>query len=94
MNVVHPDYSKLAARVAVSNLHKMTKTSFREVVEDLYTYKDIVGRPAPMIAEDVYLVVQEHWEAIENAIDFNRDYGYDFFGFKTLERSYLLRLNG
>jgi hypothetical protein len=54
MNIVHPDYSRLAARVAVSNLHKMTKASFRDVVEDLYAYKDKVGRDAPLIAEDVY----------------------------------------
>ena len=94
MNIIHPDYSKLAARVAVSNLHKMTKTSFREVATDLYNYKDKVGRPAPLIAEDVMQIINENAEAYEAAIDFDRDHDYDFFGFKTLERSYLLRIDG
>ena len=94
LNIIHPDYSKLAARVGVSNLHKMTKSSFLEVVTDLYNYKDKVGRPAPLIAPDVYEIICENAEAYEAAIDYNRDHDYDFFGFKTLERSYLLRIDG
>ena len=82
MNIIHPDYSKLAARVAVSNLHKMTKTSFREVATDLYNYKDKVGRPAPLIAEDVMQIINDNAEAYEAAIDFHRDHDYDFFGFR------------
>jgi len=94
MNVVHPDYSKLAARVAISNLHKMTKPSFREVIQDLYDYKDKTGRKAPLISHEIYEITMENYIEIEDAIDFTRDYTYDFVGFKTLERSYLLRLGG
>ena len=94
MNIVHPDYSRLAARVVISNLHKMTKSSFAEVVSDLYHLQDAQNRPAPLISERVYEVVQTHKEALEAAIDFTRDFNYDFFGFKTLERSYLLKAQG
>lgn len=92
MTIVHPDYSKLAARIAISNLHKRTSASFFEVSHRLYTkIKDKVGRPAPMLAEDVYAVIEKHQDKIQEVLDFNRDYNYDYFGFKTLERSYLMK---
>ena len=94
MNIVHPDYSKLAARIVVSNLHKMTKESFFEVVSDLYSMTDSIGRPAPLISEEVFTFIQENQEALQSALDFTRDFCYDFFGFKTLERSYLLKIGG
>lgn len=93
MNLVHPHYSLLAARIAVNNLHKETKESFAETVADLYHYKDKANRPAPLIADDVYKIVQDNADLIQKEIDFDRDYGYDYFGFKTLERSYLLKLH-
>ncbi|CAG9321193.1 unnamed protein product [Blepharisma stoltei] len=94
MNIVHPDYSLLAARVVVSNLHKMTKSSFFEVIHNLHNMTDSLGRPAPLIATDVYEFIQANQEVLEAAIDFNRDFAYDYFGFKTLERSYLLKIDG
>ena len=94
MNVVHPDYSKLAARIAVSSLHKMTKDDFLEVVTDLYQMKVENGQPAPLISEEVFAFIVKHSAEIQQAIDYTRDFTYDFFGFKTLERSYLLKING
>lgn len=94
MNIAHPDYSKLAARVAITNLHKMTKNSIFEVIHDLYTLTDTLDRPAPLISDVVYNFVSQHREALEAAVDHTRDYNYDFFGFKTLERSYLLKIRG
>ena len=92
MTIVHPDYSKLAARIAISNLHKRTTPSFYEVSHRLYTnIKDKVGRPAPMLADDVYAVIEKYQDKIQEVLDFNRDYNYDYFGFKTLERSYLMK---
>ncbi|OMJ79867.1 hypothetical protein SteCoe_20010 [Stentor coeruleus] len=94
MNIVHPDYSKLAARIVVSNLHKMTKENLVDVVSDLYNMKDSNGRPAPLISEEVYIFIEANHEELQAALDFSRDFSYDFFGFKTLERSYLLKIGG
>lgn len=69
MNIIHPHYSKLAARIAVSNLHKETKNSFSETVFDLYNYKDKQGRNASLIHEDVYKIVKEHAEEIDKRIN-------------------------
>lgn len=91
MTIIHPDYSKLAARILVSNLHKMTTTSFLEVSKRLKDYKDKVGRPAPMLADDVYEVIEKNAELIQKKLDFTRDYNYDYFGLRTLERAYLLK---
>jgi ribonucleotide reductase alpha subunit len=92
MTIVHPDYSKLAARIAISNLHKRTNANFLDVATRLYTkIKDKVGRPAPMLSDDVYAVISENAELIQSRLDFNRDFNYDYFGFKTLERSYLMK---
>jgi ribonucleoside-diphosphate reductase alpha chain len=95
MTIVHPDYAILAARIAVSNLHKNTKKEFSEVIKDLYTYVDpITGEDAPLIAEDVYEIIMKNADELDSAIIHSRDYHYDFFGFKTLERAYLLKLDG
>ena len=95
MTVQHPDYAKLAARIAVSNLHKNTKKSFSETMTDLYTYENPrTGKKAPMVADDVYKIMMDNAEKLDSTIIYNRDFGYDYFGFKTLERSYLLKVNG
>jgi len=95
MVTVHPDYGKLAARIAVSNLHKATKKLFTDVVEDLYSYVNPrTGQHGPMIAEDVYQIIMTNKEKLNDAIVYDRDYNYDFFGIKTLERAYLLKING
>ena len=95
MTVQHPDYAKLAARIAVSNLHKNTKKSFSEVMKDLYTYvSPRTGLKAPLLADDVYEIIQKNAAKLDSTIIYNRDFSYDYFGFKTLERSYLLKLKG
>jgi len=95
MTVTHPDYAKLAARISVSNLHKNTKKSFSEVMTDLYEYVNPrTGKKAPLLSDEVYQVIINNAEELDSAIIYNRDFGYDYFGFKTLERSYLLKLNG
>ncbi|MFN5912630.1 MAG: ribonucleoside-diphosphate reductase subunit alpha [Bacteroidota bacterium] len=91
----HPDYALLASRIAVSNLHKETKKTFSEVVEDMYTYIDPkTGQNAALIAEDVYRIIQDNREILDSSIIYDRDFRYDYFGFKTLTRSYLMKLNG
>lgn len=95
LTTAHPDYAKLAARISVSNLHKNTKKTFSEVMTDLHEYVNPrTGEKAPLLADDVYKVIQENKERLDSTIIYNRDFQYDYFGFKTLERSYLLKLNG
>ena len=95
LTTTHPDYAKVAARIAVSNLHKNTKKSFSETMKDLYEYVNPrTGKQASMIAEDVYRIIEKNADKLDSTIIYNRDFGYDFFGFKTLERSYLLKING
>lgn len=95
MTTTHPDYAKLAERISVSNLQKNTKKSFFETMTDLYEYVNPrTGKKAPLIADDVYEVIKKNAEALDSAIIYNRDFNYDYFGFKTLERSYLLKING
>ncbi|UII81381.1 ribonucleoside-diphosphate reductase subunit alpha [Flagellimonas sp. CMM7] len=95
MTTTHPDYAKLAARISVSNLHKNTKKSFSETMKDLYEYVNPrTGKKAPLLSDEVYAVISENSEKLDSTIIYNRDFGYDYFGFKTLERSYLLKLNG
>jgi ribonucleoside-diphosphate reductase alpha chain len=95
MTVKHPDYAQLASRIAVSNLHKNTKKSFTETMKDLYFYTDPkTGARASLIADDVHKIIQDNADLLDSAIIYDRDFTYDFFGFKTLERSYLLRLHG
>ena len=91
----HPDYAILAARIAVSNLHKVTAKSFSSTMRRLHTYEDPkTGENASLIARDVWEIIHQHAATLDSAIIYDRDYNYDFFGFKTLERSYLLRLEG
>lgn len=91
----HPDYAKLASRIAVSNLHKNTKKSFSVTIQDLYNYIDPkTEKKAPLIAEDVYQVIMKNAELLDSTIIYDRDFSYDYFGFKTLEKSYLLKIDG
>ena len=91
----HPDYALLASRIAVSNLHKETKKTFSDVMHDLYTYIDPkTNLPAALLADDVYQIVMDNKELLDSSIIYDRDFRYDYFGFKTLTRSYLMKLNG
>jgi ribonucleoside-diphosphate reductase alpha chain len=91
----HPDYALLASRIAVSNLHKNTKKSFFETMKDLYTYTNArTGQKAPLIAKDVYKIIEKNAEFLDSTIIYDRDFDFDYFGFKTLEKGYLLKLNG
>jgi len=95
MTTTHPDYASLAARISVSNLHKNTLKSFSETMKDLHDYVNpITGKKAPLISDEVYKVIKKNAEELDSKIIYNRDFGYDYFGFKTLERSYLLKING
>ncbi|KAJ0458218.1 putative ribonucleoside-diphosphate reductase [Helianthus annuus] len=91
----HPDYASLAARIAVSNLHKNTKKSFSETIKDMYFHVcERSGKKAPLIADDVYEIIMKHAAKLDSEIIYDRDFDYDYFGFKTLERSYLLKIGG
>ena len=91
----HPDYALLASRISVSNLHKNTKKTFSETMEDLYHYIDPkTNQNASLLAEDVFNIIQENRDFLDSSIIYDRDFRYDYFGFKTLERSYLLKLDG
>ncbi|KAK8463415.1 hypothetical protein SEVIR_1G363100v4 [Setaria viridis] len=95
MTASHPDYASLAGRIAVSNLHKNTMKSFSETVKVLYVHCDErSGLMAPMIADDVYEIIMKNAARLDNEIKYDRDFDYDYFGFKTLERSYLLKVGG
>jgi ribonucleoside-diphosphate reductase alpha chain len=95
LTVRHPDYAQLASRIAVSNLHKNTIKSFSKTVEALFNYIDPKnGLRAALIADDVYQIVMDNAHTLDSSIIYDRDFGYDYFGFKTLERSYLLKMNG
>lgn len=94
MSTEHPDYAKLASRIAISNLQKDTPHSFSEVIEMLYNYIDPKSNlPAGFISEKLYEKVKRHEEKINNYISHSRDFNFDYFGFKTLERSYLLKID-
>lgn len=90
----HPDYGIVAARIAISNHHKKTSPSFSETMSLLYAATDAQGQPNPLISEELWNIVQMHKDKLNSVIDYDRDYGYDYFGFKTLERSYLLKVDG
>ncbi|KAG7027121.1 Ribonucleoside-diphosphate reductase large subunit [Cucurbita argyrosperma subsp. argyrosperma] len=95
MTANHPDYASLAARIAVSNLHKNTKKSFSETIRDMYNHvSERSGQKASLIADDVYEVIMKNAARLDSEIIYDRDFDYDFFGFKTLERSYLLKVQG
>ncbi|XP_077984964.1 ribonucleoside-diphosphate reductase large subunit-like [Glandiceps talaboti] len=95
MTTKHPDYAVLAARIAVSNLHKETTKLFTSVMTELYEYVNPRnGKHSPMISKEVYDIIINNGERLNSAIIYDRDFNYNFFGFKTLERSYLLKVNG
>ncbi|MGO3241207.1 MAG: ribonucleoside-diphosphate reductase subunit alpha [Sphingobacteriaceae bacterium] len=92
---VHPDFAVLAARIAVSNLHKNTLKSFSKTAKLLYDYIDpVTNSHAPLLSKEVYDIIRKNADEIDSSIIYDRDYGFDYFGFKTLERSYLIRTNG
>lgn len=94
MSTEHPDYAKLASRIAISNLQKDTPSSFSEVIEKLYAYIDPKSNlPAGFISEKLYQKMKKHEKKINDYIDHSRDFNFDYFGFKTLERSYLLKID-
>lgn len=91
----HPDYALLASRIAVSNLHKNTEKSFSKTMRKLYNYTDPKsGKLLPLLADDIMEVIDRHAELLDSTLIYDRDFGFDYFGFKTLEKSYLLRLDG
>ncbi|MBL7865312.1 MAG: ribonucleoside-diphosphate reductase subunit alpha, partial [Cyclobacteriaceae bacterium] len=95
MTTRHPDFARLAARIAVSNLHKTTSKSFSNTMKRLYTHVDSkTGQNAPMIGKDSWKVIKAHAAELDEAIFYDRDFSYDYFGFKTLERSYLMKIDG
>ncbi|MFZ6011535.1 MAG: ribonucleoside-diphosphate reductase subunit alpha [Bacteroidota bacterium] len=95
MTTRHPDFAKLAARIAVSNLHKVTSKSFSNTMKRLYQYVDPkTGQNAPLISKETWKVIKEHAAELDEAILYDRDFSYDYFGFKTLERSYLMKVEG
>ena len=95
MTISHPDYAKLAARIAISNLHKNTKKSFSETMDDMFNYVNPrTGLQSPLLSEEVHQAIMANREILDSSIIYNRDFNYDYFGFKTLERSYLLKING
>ncbi|ABN64299.1 Ribonucleoside-diphosphate reductase large chain 1 [Scheffersomyces stipitis CBS 6054] len=95
MTTIHPDYAILAARIAVSNLHKQTTKQYSSVSKELYDYiNPKTGLHSPMISKETYDIILKHTDELNSAIVYDRDFNYNYFGFKTLERSYLLRING
>lgn len=95
LTTTHPDYSVLASRIAITSLHKSTKKSFIETMRDLRDYVDPrTGMPAGLIDEEVFEFMESNAEELEQAISYDRDFNFDYFGFKTLEKSYLLKMNG
>jgi ribonucleoside-diphosphate reductase alpha chain len=95
MTTKHPDYAVLAARIAISNMHKTTSKSFSNTMKRLYSYIDPkTGGNASLIATDVYGIIKKNAALLDSAIIYDRDFNYDYFGYKTLERSYLIRLDG
>jgi ribonucleoside-diphosphate reductase alpha chain len=95
LTVKHPDYALLASRIAVSNLHKNTIKSFSHTMKLLYECTDSkTGKYLPLLADDVWKIIHDNAELLDSTIIYDRDYGFDYFGFKTLEKSYLLKLEG
>ncbi len=95
LTTTHPDYAVLASRIAISNLHKNTVKSFSQTMKKMYNYTDpITGRKLPLLADDVNQIIQDNAELLDSTIIYDRDFGFDYFGFKTLEKSYLLKIDG
>lgn len=93
MSIDNPDYSTLASRIIISNHHKNTSPSFSETIQILYNNKDIHGNDSPLISKELYEIVNKNKEKLNNYIDYQRDFLFDYFGFKTLERAYLIKIN-
>jgi ribonucleoside-diphosphate reductase alpha chain len=95
LTVKHPDYALLASRIAVSNLHKNTIKSFSDTMKLLYECTDSkTGKWVPLLSDEVWGIIRQHAELLDSTIIYDRDYGFDYFGFKTLEKSYLLKVDG
>ena len=94
MSTIHPNYGILASRIIISNMHKITPDTFSEAIEKLYNVVDIHGNNTPLISDELYEVVKQNKEEIDKQIVIDRDYLFDYFGYKTLERSYLLKIKG
>jgi len=106
LNILHPDFGKLASRIAVSKLHKETSDKFLDIISNLYNYTEnngkllikynmsFLGENAALISKEVYDIVCANHEKLQAALDYKRDWEYDYFGFKTLERAYLLKIRG
>jgi ribonucleoside-diphosphate reductase alpha chain len=95
MTVSHPDYAKLAARIAISNMHKTTSKSFSNTMKRLYTYVDPkTNENAPLVSKETYGIVKKNAATLDSTIIYDRDFSYDYFGYKTLERSYLMKIDG
>ena len=94
MMIENPDYGALAARIIISNHHKNTSPSFSETIQIMYDNKDIEGNSSPLVNDKLYEVVMNNKEKLNSYIVHNRDYTLDYFGFKTLERAYLTKVNG
>lgn len=95
LSTTHPDFATLAGRIAVSNLHRNTESSFTKNIKAMYRYiNPKTGEPAPLVSEDLFNLVKTNHARLDSIIDYERDFNYDYFGFKTLERSYLLKMNG
>lgn len=95
MTTRHPDFAKLAARISISNLHKVTEESFSNTMKRLYTYVNPkTDENAALVSTEVYGIIRANAKRLDEAVDYTRDYNYDFFGYKTLERSYLIKLDG
>jgi len=93
LSTQHPDYGTLASRLVISNLHKKTSSSFVQVMNDLYNFKDVNDIHVPLINFDIINIINSNKEYFESIIDYERDYLIDYFGFKTLERAYLMKKN-
>jgi ribonucleoside-diphosphate reductase alpha chain len=94
MIIEHPDYGKLASRIIISNHQKNTSPSFSETIQLLWDNKDVHGAPNPLVSQDLYDTVQKYKEKLNSYIEYERDYLFDYFGFKTLEKGYLIRVHG
>ena len=93
MATIHPDYNTLAGRISISNHHKNTSSSFIDVMTQLYNYQDKHGKHSPIVSEDLFTIIRKYGEELEDLCDYSRDYLIDYFGFKTLDRAYLMKLN-
>jgi ribonucleoside-diphosphate reductase alpha subunit len=93
MATIHPDYNTLAGRISISNHHKNTSNSFIDVMTQLYNYKDKHNKHSPLVSEDLFTIINKYEEELESLCDYSRDYLIDYFGFKTLDRAYLMKIN-